>query len=395
MFKGFKVIRQKEERIMKKKAVMALMACVIATVPLTGCAKRSLSEIIAFFSDEDSTNEGSDEETPIESDSLQEQMSSTEEMQIESDIDNETESSLETDLDNDVLADEEQSETSAEPESELSEIEKLTPGELEARKTQQANFEEARQTLYGLPNSKDKTLKIDQMDRQIIANNSYDFSKKRIVFIGDSITEGIMGAVTSHNRHISYTDYVQSNLHFSNCLNHGKGGMLFSYYGGDEMSIDYNFDNVTNIDSDVIVVFAGINDYLCASDNKRFGNIDDTVSTAGYCGSVRSFMKKLQRYYSDRDVFFVMMYDVMPESDPNYSDVTGELTLNDYLDVQRKLANEYGFNVIDLYSIGYMDCTDAESEEYFLNDSIHPNDTGNIMLGEHIAAELSLYFSQR
>jgi lysophospholipase L1-like esterase len=322
------------------------------------------------------------EETSIESE---------EEEQIESSIEAETETSTVSGVE--TAVEETQSET--ESESELSEIEKLTPGELASRKTQQANFAEARETLYSLPNSKDKTLKIDQMDRQILANNSYDFSKKRIVFIGDSITEGILGAVTTDNKYISYPDYVQSYLHFKKFLNHGTGGMMFSDYGGEEMSLDYNFDNVTNIDSDIIVVFAGVNDYLSAPDNKRFGNIKDTTSTAGYCGAVRSFMKKLQNNYSDKDVFFVLMYDVRPESAPNYSDVTKELELNDYLEVQRQLAKEYGFNVIDLYSIGYMDCTDSDSEEYFLNDALHPSDTGNIMLGEHIAAELSLYYSQR
>jgi lysophospholipase L1-like esterase len=379
---------------MKKKIVLALIASVMVTMPLTGCAKRSMSEIVKFFTEETSsdTEHTDSEETNTE-------YVTTEEISIESDEEEQIESSIEAETETSTVfvvetaAEETQSET--ESESELSEIEKLTPGELASRKTQQANFAEARETLYSLPNSKDKTLKIDQMDRQILANNSYDFSKKRIVFIGDSITEGILGAVTTDNKYISYPDYVQSYLHFKKFLNHGTGGMMFSDYGGEEMSLDYNFDNVTNIDSDIIVVFAGVNDYLSAPDNKRFGNIKDTTSTAGYCGAVRSFMKKLQNNYSDKDVFFVLMYDVRPESAPNYSDVTKELELNDYLEVQRQLAKEYGFNVIDLYSIGYMDCTDSASEEYFLNDALHPSDTGNIMLGEHIAAELSLYYSQR
>jgi hypothetical protein len=170
---------------------------------------------------------------------------------------------------------------------------------------------------------------------------------------------------------------------------------MFSGYGGEDYSIAGSFGDVTNIDSDIIVVFAGVNDYLSAPDNKRFGNIDDVQSTAGYCGSVRYFMKRLQTYFSDKDIFFVMMYDVDYTSDPDYSDVKTDLDLDDYLDVQRKLAKEYGYNVIDLYSVGVMDCTDAQSKDYFLNDSLHPNDNGNIVLGEHIAAELSLYYSQK
>lgn len=278
---------------------------------------------------------------------------------------------------------------------ELSEIEKLSEGELAARKEQQANFAEARQTLYGLKNSKDKTTKINQMDRQILANNAYDFSKKNIVFIGDSITEGITSAIDDQGNRISYVTYAESYLHFNRTLNHGLGGRMFTAYGDEELSLAMNFGNVTNVDSDIIVVFAGVNDYLSTPANKRFGDVNDTMSTAGYCGAVRHFMKQLQEYYSDRDIFFVTMYNVSKKSECNYTDVKGQPTLGDYMEVQRQLAEEFGFNIIELYDIGFMDCTDKESADFYLRDGLHPKDNGNIVLGEHIAAELSLYFSQK
>lgn len=277
----------------------------------------------------------------------------------------------------------------------LSEIEKLSEGEIEARRKQQENFEEARQTLYGLKNSKDKTSKINQMDRQILANNTYDFSKKNIVFIGDSITEGITSAVDTSGNFISYVTYADSYLHFNHVLNHGKGGRMFSVYGDEDLSLALNFGNVTNVDSDIIVVFAGVNDYLSTPANKRFGNVDDKLSTAGYCGSVRYFMKQLKEYYADREIFFVTMYNNSKKANCTYSDVKGQPTLDDYLEVQRKLAKEFGFNIIELYDIGFMDCTDKESSDFYLRDGLHPKDNGNIVLGEHIAAELSLYFGQK
>ncbi len=277
----------------------------------------------------------------------------------------------------------------------LSEIERLSEGEIEARKEQQANFEEARATLYGLKNSKDKTSKINQMDRQILANNAYDFSKKNIVFIGDSITEGITSALDVNGNRISYVTYADSYLHFNRVLNHGMGGRMFSVYGDEGLSLALNFGNVTNVDSDIIVVFAGVNDYLSTPPNKRFGDINDKLSTAGYCGSVRYFMKQLQEYYSDNEIFFVTMYNTNKKVECTYSDVKGQPTLNDYMEVQRKLAKEYGFHVIELYNTGFMDCTDKESADFYLRDGLHPKDNGNIVLGEHIAAELSLYFGQK
>lgn len=275
------------------------------------------------------------------------------------------------------------------------EVSQLSEGEIAARKEQQANFVEARETLYSLPNSKEKTEKINQMDRQILANNTYDFSGRNAVFIGDSITEGIAGAVDAEGNFISYVNYADSALHFQRALNHGGGGRMFTPYADEALSLALNFGNITNNESDIIVVFAGVNDYLSTPENKRYGDINDTVSTAGYCGSVRYFMKQLKEYYGDKEVFFVTMYNIPKTVQCTYSDATEPLTLNDYLDVQRKLASEYGFHVIELHNIGFMDCSDPATANYYLADGLHPKDTGNIVLGEHIAAELSLYFGQK
>jgi len=275
------------------------------------------------------------------------------------------------------------------------EVGQLSEGEIAARKEQQANFAEAREALYSLPNSKEKTEKINQMDRQILANNAYDFSGRNVVFIGDSITEGIEGAVDAEGNYISYVNYADAYLHFQRTLNHGGGGRMFTPYADDALSLAMNFGNITNNESDIIVVFAGVNDYLSTPENKRYGDINDTVSTAGYCGSVRYFMKQLKEYYGDKDVFFVTMYNISKTVTCTYSDATEPLKLNDYLDVQRKLASEFGFHVIELYNIGFMDCSDPATSDYYLADGLHPKDNGNIVLGEHIAAELSLYFGQK
>lgn len=271
----------------------------------------------------------------------------------------------------------------------------LTEGELAARREQQANFAKARDSLYGAGDSLDKTEKINQLDRQILANNAYDFSDKTIVFIGDSITEGITSSVDQNGNYVSYVTYVNSYLHFGNVLNHGKGGRMFSAYGGEELSLAMNFGNVTNNSADIIVVLAGVNDYLCVADNKRFGSVTDTLTTGNYCGSVRYFMSQLKDYYGDREIFFVTMYDINRTSNSTYVDFNGQPTLGDFMDAERKLAKEFGFHMIDLYDTGFMDCSSKEASNYFLSDGLHPKDNGSIFLGEHIAAELSLYFGQK
>ncbi len=301
-----------------------------------------------------------------------------------------------------TAADEENTQTETETDketeieqSDMNEIQKLTEGEKAARREQQENFDEARQLLYTIADSKDKTSKINQMDRQILKNNAYDFSDKQIVFIGDSITEGAMDLFDKNGNKITYVTYTDSYLHFKKALNHAHGGSMYAEYGGADLSLSANFGNITNVDSDIIVVFAGINDYLTEVPDKRFGNLYDDVSTAGFCGAVRNFMNQLERYYSDRDIFFVTMYGVPRTSYTSYSDYNGQPTLKDYMDAERQLAIEYGFNIIDLYGTGVMDCNDQESQEFYLMDGLHPNNNGNVVLGEHIAAELSLYFGRK
>lgn len=380
---------------MKKKSMVAMFMTM--TVLLSGCGERTdlVKETVIVRDNENWTGcvegcicyetaptdkEQSSEETSPESE--QETMTQTAPAETQETIESEPE--------------QEQSDTqesATEPQEE--DISQLSEGELVARREQQKNFEEARELLYTLKNSKDKTSRINQMDRQILANNAYDFSDKNIVFIGDSITEGITSAVDINGNRISYVTYADSYLHFKKTLNHGMGGRMFSVYGDEELSLALNFGNVTNVDSDIIVVFAGINDYLSTPANKRFGDVNDKLSTAGYCGSVRYFMKQLQEYYADREIFFVTTYNTTKTVECNYTDINGQPTLNDYMEVQRKLAKEFGFHVIDLYSTGFMDCSDKASSDFYLRDGLHPKDNGNIVLGEHIAAELSLYFGEK
>ncbi len=286
----------------------------------------------------------------------------------------------------------EETQTTIEEEVDLSE---LTEGELAARREQQENFAEARELLYDLENSIDKTDKINQMDKQILANNAYDFRGTVAVFIGDSITEGIASSVDQNGNFVSYVTYVNSYLHFAILMNHGVGGRMFGTYGGDELSLLANFDNVTNNSADVIVVFAGVNDYLTEVENKHFGSLYDKTTTGNFCGAVRHFMEKLKLYYGDKEIFFVTMYDINKTVDCEYADFDGQPTLGDYMEAEIALAEEYGFNVIDLYGTGFMDCSTEEASDYYLSDGLHPKDSGSIVLGEHIAAELSLYFGRK
>ena len=214
---------------------------------------------------------------------------------------------------------------------------------------------------------------------------------KQVVFIGDSITEGVGGNLDPNGNKISYVNYVDEALDFKAVLNHGKAGRTVTNYGDVELSLDADIDNLINIDCDPVVIFIGLNDYLYYSKEKRYGALDNG-STAGYCGAIQSFVEAIERNYPDKEYFFVTTYPILSTDASTYTDYEGTPSFNDYMEIQRILAERYGYHIIDIYNSGFLSTQDAVTTANLVPDGIHPNDTGYRMLGEHIAAELLLYY---
>lgn len=273
-------------------------------------------------------------------------------------------------------------------------VAELTEGEKEARRQLQINLISAREQAYAMDNSLEKTQKINEIDKQILENNAFDFSTKTIQFLGDSITEGITASKDEEGNYVSYVNYANDYLKFAKCMNNGKAGRMFSDYAGPELSFSMEMGNMFNNNADIAVIFLGVNDYLTARENKRYGDYYAVESTAGYVGSVRYALRQLKESYPNQEIFFVTMYDIEKTANSTYSDVTGTLELTDYQDMLRKIVNDYGYHLIELYDIGFMDCTDMATSYRYTADGLHPSDEGYRILGEHIAAELSIYYTQ-
>lgn len=251
-----------------------------------------------------------------------------------------------------------------------------------------------RKEVYGWSSSYEKTLKINELDKLILGAADCSFPNIQITFVGDSVTEGIGGNVDGAGRYISYVNYVQDALRFGTVLNNGKGGRMIANYTGDSIySIAMDQDQLFNINSQIIVMYAGLNDYLTTLEKKDFGTLD-SGSTSGYCGQLQILMNYLGEYYTSTDFFVVTAYPTAAVD--NSTEVVGfaggKPTLNDYLEQQRILAQRNGFHLIELYNIGFMDGNDPQVAANLLSDSLHPNDTGYQILGDHIAAEILLYY---
>ena len=248
-----------------------------------------------------------------------------------------------------------------------------------------------RNEVYTWENSYEKTLKINELDKKILEVGHYDFSGIKADFVGDSITEGVGGNLDANGSKISYVDYVNGSLHFESVLKHGLAGRTIADHNNPEFSIARNETSLINLDSDIIVFYVGINDYLSPDEVKVFGALD-SGSTSGYCGQLQELTNSLERNYPDKEYFFVTSYQINTTDSSTYKDFEGTITLNDYMEPQRILAERNGYHIIELYNTGFMSMQDSDITSRFFADTIHPNNEGYQLLGEHIAAEILLYY---
>ncbi len=282
------------------------------------------------------------------------------------------------------------------PQITVPEISQLTEGEKQARRELMSQLDLQREALYALPNSIEKTNQIAQIDALIIENNAYDFSNVVVNFIGDSITEGVGGDTAEDGTTISYVNYVKEYLNIGEVLNRGKAGRMFSNYGNAEYSFAQDVNNIVYPLSNVTVVFLGCNDFLSEGTDKRFGEQNlDSYSTAGYCGAIRQILTTFENYLGEQEIFFVITYNVDREINATYSDLNYIPTQADFMSILKSYTEAKGYHVIDLYNTGFFDLADSVTKTAYTADGLHPNNSGYMVLAQHIAAEIALAMSNK
>ncbi len=207
---------------------------------------------------------------------------------------------------------------------------------------------------------------------------------KKIVIIGDSITEGC-GASSQEKAYPA----VLASLSGATVYNYGIGGTRYAHQIEEIYEDKDSFiDRVEKVkeEPDIILVFGGTNDF--GHGDVPFGTDEDRdgYSYIGACHSL--YTSLLKNFPEARIVILTPLHRLSENNRVKEIRNIPTLPLKDYVDVQKRVAQYYGLPVIDLYSIsGLQPAVDVIREKY-MPDGLHPSDKGAKRLAEIIYAQL-------
>lgn len=246
-------------------------------------------------------------------------------------------------------------------------------------------LEERRQYRTSL----EETLEVNQADRECLAESTLDFSGKKIACLGDSITAASNLDNLEDYQQYSYPARLKELLGAEEVTNLGIGGSSIGRYWADAFADRYQ---EIPENTDIILVMGGTNDGFCVSE-AEFGSLEQREART-FCGDLDELMRGIKENYPDAMVFFAtplpnILHDYL-RSERSYL-----LPQKDFADVILTLADEYGFQVVDLYNSNILDSHDANIVEEYMPDGVHCNPQGYQILAEHFAAEIVRYDERR
>ena len=246
----------------------------------------------------------------------------------------------------------------------------------------------------GLENRKkrgsyEETILQNKSNQEMIRNNGIDFSDKKIVCLGDSITAATNLEDLEDYQQYSYPAYLKEFLGAGSVENLGIGGSSIGRYW--ENAFVDRYKDIPQ-DADIILVMGGTNDGFCVS-QEEFGTMEEREART-FIGDLDELMRGLKENYPEAEIIFVtplpnVLHDML-RKERDYL-----LPQSMFANAMKTLGEEYEIPVIDLYGSNVLDSHDAAVIYNYMPDGVHCNQQGYKVLAGKIAAELiSLYEMQ-
>jgi hypothetical protein len=205
----------------------------------------------------------------------------------------------------------------------------------------------------------------------------------RILFLGDSITEGCC-VEDYYNR---YDNILKRKYNLKEVYNYGIGGTRLAHQSVPSENPRYDLcfcgrAHTMNDDSDIIVVYGGVNDYIHG--DAPIGKMGDKIPST-FHGGVYFLMKYLKNTYKDKTVVFMTPahcnYD---HTDAIKSEraikLPDALPLVEYVKIIEETAKAFDIPVLNLFERLPIDPNIPEHKEKYTTDGLHFNNEGQIIL---------------
>lgn len=203
-----------------------------------------------------------------------------------------------------------------------------------------------------------------------------DLKDKKVVFLGDSITEG-WGTTSEGN---IFHQIIKRKLELEMACNCGIGGTRIAKkkiptYDATKFDLYFSLRLETMPrDADIVVVFGGTND--SGHGDAILGDIDSTDDYT-FNGALNNLITKLKEYYPNKPIIFLTpLHRAYEEICMNG---TG-LILKDYVNAIIEAAKRHDVILFDLFNELDLNPNDPN----IVPDGLHPNDLGHEILAKYL-----------
>lgn len=216
-----------------------------------------------------------------------------------------------------------------------------------------------------------------------------ELNNKIISFLGDSITEGVGVEDKENNR---YDVRLKKRYNLKEIYNYGIGGTRIAHQSVPSLTPRHDLcfcGRSYNLapESDIIVVYGGVNDYLHGS--AELGTEDDKTPIT-FSGGVEFLMTFLKERYSNAQIVFMTpahcdyeecdFNDEEPSNDERKKGKGHPLV--DYVNIIVEKGKKHNIPVLNLYNNLGIDPKDNEQKERYTVDGLHFNDDGHEIIAE-------------
>lgn len=201
-----------------------------------------------------------------------------------------------------------------------------------------------------------------------------ELANKKLLFIGDSITEGI-GTTNADNVYWKRLEICDDSV----VKGYGLSGTRIARQQkpSDAAWDRYFRSRVADMDSnaDAVVIFGGTNDY--GHGDAALGKFTDRTDDTFYGALHNLYIDLINKYPMANIIVMTPCHRIDENNLYNDFGVRCEGNLQRYVDIIKEVAAFYSLPVLDLYNLSGMQPAIEVNRNTYMPDGVHPSDSGH------------------